>query len=67
MTHKCPVESCSKQQPQNILMCAGHWRMVPRDIQRQVLDGWHKGSGNYMAARQAAINAVNKKEFNEQK
>lgn len=39
-THKCPIEGCAKQCPDNYLMCATHWRMVPRAMQMSVNRSW---------------------------
>lgn len=41
MTHRCPVEPCTRRVPDTMLMCARHWRMVPKAIQRRVWATWH--------------------------
>lgn len=41
--HRCPVnlpEPCEAQVPDTMLMCARHWRQVPRDLQRAVYRAW---------------------------
>ncbi len=62
-THTCPATGCRRQLPQHILACPAHWRRVPRDLQRQVYATWARGRMPdpvaYMAARQAAVFAVN--------
>lgn len=59
-THKCPVTGCVEQQPQHLLMCARHWRMVPQTIQAKVWETWKSGSvREYLKARSDAIKAVN--------
>jgi hypothetical protein len=66
-THTCAV--CTKRISPRMLMCWPHWQMVPEDLRRAVTKSWSdlnfgsfrntKGAlGVYMAARQAAIYAV---------
>ena len=35
-THDCPGPGCKRQVPPHQLACGGHWRQVPRDVQRKV-------------------------------
>jgi hypothetical protein len=51
-------------------MCLSHWRLVPKDLQRQVWLTYRKGqeldkspSRKYLAAADAAIQAVERAEF----
>jgi hypothetical protein len=43
-------------------MCAGHWRLVPADLQSKVWDTYRKGQGStrHFQAMMDAIRAVNK-------
>lgn len=42
-----------------MLMCARHWRMVPAPMQKAVWREWQNGgAAEYLAAREAAIKAV---------
>jgi hypothetical protein len=63
--HKCPIDGCEELLPYNILMCRGHWRLVPGAIQGQVYTWWKafqrggKGAAErYLEVRKAAIDAV---------
>jgi len=38
--HKCAVPSCNIKVKHGILMCAPHWRMVPRPEQNAVYRTW---------------------------
>ncbi len=62
-THECPADGCRRRLGFGVLMCGCHWRMVPRDLQREVYRTWARGRMPdpvaYMAARQAAVFAVN--------
>lgn len=35
--HPCRAEGCPQQIPRGLLMCVGHWRMVPVATRREVL------------------------------
>lgn len=70
-THCCSAFACIKQIPLNLLMCMGHWRMVPAPVQREVLDTWRTrqrrpndvaSQAQHEAAKVAAIAAVYKKQ-----
>lgn len=43
----CPVDVCDAQRLSHHLMCRRHWLMVPRDLQRKILNSWgvHGGRG----------------------
>ena len=69
--HRCPVtlpagEQCPATIGVGYLMDARHWHMVPRPLQRAVYRTWQRGLvlarpdqlPAYLAARQAAIDAV---------
>lgn len=72
---RCPVEGCETTVPSSHLMCARHWRMVPKLLQGRVYRAWRERgiaqrSGDLAALRaacdahqvasQAAIEAVEK-------
>jgi hypothetical protein len=61
--HPCPVRRCTREVPARLLMCAPHWRLVPRQVQRAVWDAYDGGaglgSGELLRAQAAAIKAVN--------
>jgi hypothetical protein len=73
-THKCPIDGCEVTDlPRSILMCALHWRKVPRDLQRAVNRAWRarnpttrEGSdgtvGDHLQACEDAIAAVEGRE-----
>jgi hypothetical protein len=56
--HRCPVGDCKRRVPAHQLMCARHWRLVPRDIQRVVYRAWRRGRGAGTAAHQEAMAAA---------
>lgn len=57
--HACPVGSCTVLVDSRFLMCREHWRLVPAPLQRAVYNTWrHGGADAYLAARNAAIKAV---------
>ena len=71
--HLCHAEKCKRNVPPSLMMCARHWRMVPKKLQRQVWAYYRKGqeidknpSDKYMCAYRLAVNAVAKKEGNKQ-
>lgn len=74
---RCPIEGCETTVSVAHLMCAKHWRMVPRLFQGRVYRAWRElgiaqRAGNVSACRaagdahqvasKAAIDAVEKKE-----
>jgi hypothetical protein len=65
MAHTCHAEGCSTKVPPKLLMCARHWRLVPKDLQSRVWATYRPGqevdkrpTAEYLAAAQAAIDAV---------
>lgn len=65
--HDCPVDGCRVTTvPSYQLMCPRHWRMVPRDQQRELYGSWNRGLGagteRHRAAMAACINAVEAEE-----
>lgn len=67
--HYCHAIDCIAIVPPKLLMCAKHWRMVPRDLQMAVYREYVPGqeitktpTQAYLAAAAAAINAVWAKE-----
>jgi hypothetical protein len=38
MTHKCVADGCKREISMTYLMCRPHWRKVPRQIQRAILN-----------------------------
>lgn len=67
--HLCHAKGCDVSVPPRMLMCRPHWRMVPRPLQDAVWDEYQPGQENrkdptddYLAAAQAAIDAVAAKE-----
>lgn len=63
MTHKCPADGCEKVLPDRLLLCADDWRRVAPALQRAVYAAYRRGaglgSGELLAAQDAAIRAVN--------
>jgi hypothetical protein len=69
MSHTCHARGCATEVPPKLLMCLKHWRMVPRDKQREVWRTYRPGqevdkqpSEAYLIAANAAIDAVAAKE-----
>lgn len=72
-TRVCAI--CDRPIKPGLLMCAGHWRLVPQPQARQVLSTWGRFSRarsadtahklqalrDYRAARDSAISAVNQR------
>ncbi len=69
MEHHCHAKDCKQEVPPRLLMCLGHWRLVPRRIQHAVNDAFNPRqcqqvqdrphpSGAWMVAADAAICAV---------
>ncbi len=65
MTHTCHVDGCDLECEPRRLMCAPHWRMVPRDLQKAVCRHYRAGqevtkkvSPEFVAAARAALIAV---------
>lgn len=67
--HHCHARGCLMPTRPEMLMCLRHWRMVPKDLQRQVWATYRPGqcddkqpSEAWHEAADAAIMAVAKKE-----
>lgn len=62
-THQCPATACTRELRYEMLMCPGHWHMVPRPVRAAVWNAWQDGAGagtpQHTAARAAAIRSVN--------
>jgi len=69
VSHTCHATDCETPVPPTMLMCRGHWRMVPKILQRRVwatyrpgqCDDWQP-SAEYCQAARAAVVAVAKRE-----
>lgn len=69
MEHHCHAEKCEKSVKPELLMCLGHWRMVPKPLQRAIWKAYRPGqcdtktpSLEWLAAARSAITTVAKKE-----
>lgn len=58
----CPVTGCNVPVPSHRFMCLGHWRRVPKRLQREVIEAWSfyrramaDGDGGICDARRSAI------------
>ncbi len=65
MNHECHAINCTRIVPPKFLMCATHWRMVPKPLQARVWAAYVPGqeirkdpTPEYMDAQQAAVAAV---------
>lgn len=65
LAHHCHAQGCEVEVPPSKLMCANHWRMVPRELQRCVWNFYRDGqevdkkpSPEYVKAARAAIDSV---------
>ncbi len=65
MSHTCHAQACKKAVSPKMLMCARHWRMVPKRVQRWVWATYQKGQettktpeSRYLVAHFAAVIAV---------
>lgn len=63
--HQCHVHPCDEVVVPEKLMCGPHWKMVPKALQRRVLEHYREGqcadkrpSPEYLVAARTAINAV---------
>ncbi len=66
--HRCHIPNCPVAVRPELLMCLQHWRMVPKQLQRNVLARYRRGqcddkkpSRGYLDAAAAAIAAVQEK------
>lgn len=69
MKHTCHAVQCPTDVPPKLLMCPKHWRMVPRQLQRNVWSHYRIGqeidkspTREYLDAAAAAIRSVAEKE-----
>jgi hypothetical protein len=69
MLHHCHARDCRTPCKPELLMCLHHWRMVPRDLQREIWRHYRPGqcddkqpSAGWHAAADAAIRAVAERE-----
>ena len=67
--HHCHATGCAKAVPPELLMCARHWRMVPRNLQTPVWSSYRVGqcddkrpNARWIEAAKAAIAFVAKAE-----
>jgi hypothetical protein len=65
--HTCHVPDCNVSVAPRFLMCGPHWAVVPKTLQRAVLQRYRPGqeidkspSPEYLEAARAAINEVAK-------
>lgn len=63
--HRCHALGCETKVPPERLMCPRHWRMVPRDVQREVWQWYREGqcydlqvSAEYLDAARRAVACV---------
>ena len=70
--HVCHAEGCEIEVPPKLLMCAKHWRQVPRTIQRAIWRHYRPGqevdkapTSEYVAVMKQAIAAVAGRSQNE--
>jgi hypothetical protein len=58
MTHECPAAGCPREVSIDMLMCPGHWYMVPKALRTAVWNAWDDGAGTGTAQHTAAINSA---------
>jgi hypothetical protein len=66
MMNTCAARGCARSIKPGLLMCAPHWYLVPKSVQREVLNTWRAFNASkssdalaaYRAARQKAIDAL---------
>jgi hypothetical protein len=63
--HTCHAKDCGVEVPPKMLMCARHWRMVPKELQQAVWREYRPGqeitktpSAMYLQVAKEAIEAV---------
>jgi hypothetical protein len=69
VSHKCHAIGCNVAVPPRMLMCARHWRMVPRKTQITVWNEYREGQETdkkpslaYLAIQRTAVGEVAEKE-----
>jgi hypothetical protein len=67
--HRCHAKGCTIKVKPEMLMCSKHWKMVPKNIQKEVWNHYRPGqcrdknpSKEWMKAADEAINSVATKE-----
>lgn len=63
---ECPVDACPRTVRPGHLMCATHWRQVPKGLQNDVWSTWRKWQRTmddddwtaYLTAREAALDSL---------
>ena len=62
MNHICPGPGCEQEVPSHMLACSRHWYQVPKPIRTAVYRAWADGagagSGEHMAAMDAAVRTM---------
>ena len=58
MSHECPRNGCTRQVPDDLLLCAADFRPVPIPLRRALYQAWDPARGRGSAAHQAAADAV---------
>lgn len=58
LTHTCPAIGCSRVVKDQYLMCASHWRLVPREIRGKIWSYVKKDRARYFEAVKEAVNEV---------
>lgn len=61
MSHECPIESCKVSVKTNFLMCARHWRMVPKPLQSAVYESY-RTTGRISDNHREAVRVVERTE-----
>jgi hypothetical protein len=63
--HMCHARRCGRVVLPRLLMCLRHWRMLPRDLQREVWRAYRPGqevdkrpSAEYLDVMKRAVDAV---------
>lgn len=61
----CPYKTCDRRTPNSKFMCAEHWGMVPKALQRAIYAAWRRyqrdprgAAGELRAAQQDALEAI---------
>ncbi len=56
--HRCHAQGCTKVISPRLLMCPGHWRMVPRELQKAVWTHYRPGQAHEQQSTQESIQAA---------
>lgn len=56
--HKCHAYACNSNVPPRMLMCAKHWRIVPKATQNRVWATYQPGQERRMDPSHAYLNAA---------